>query len=53
MPDISMCANSECPMKKDCYRNPASGTKPSLMQSWSAFAPDKDGNCENYVMRGK
>jgi hypothetical protein len=27
-PDISMCADDECPSRAKCYRSKASGTKP-------------------------
>ena len=29
MPDISMCDSKTCPLKTKCYRNEASGTKPT------------------------
>ena len=36
MPDISMCSNKTCPLKKDCYRYTA---KPSeFRQSYSNFS---------------
>lgn len=28
MPDITMCANDDCPHAETCHRNPASGTEP-------------------------
>lgn len=35
MPDISMCPSQDCPARTDCYRNEASGTRPSeWRQSW-------------------
>lgn len=35
MPDITMCGSICCPVRKYCYRNPASGTEPSeFRQSW-------------------
>ena len=41
MPDILMCANHTCPLREDCYRNPASGTKPSeFRQSGGSFDPE-------------
>lgn len=51
MPDIAMCPNDECPSKATCYRNEASGTKPSpLRQSWMLFEYDPDmGMCFYYV----
>ena len=35
MPDISMCRETECPLRQSCYRNEASGTKPS--EHWQAW----------------
>jgi hypothetical protein len=35
MPDISMCADDECPSRAECYRHKESGTKPHL--PWQAF----------------
>lgn len=38
MPDISMCPSEDCPIRGDCYRNEASGTRPNeRWQSYSAF----------------
>lgn len=38
MPDISMCGDLACPSRAACYRNPASGTRPTAQwQSWSDF----------------
>jgi hypothetical protein len=34
MPDISMCLNEHCPLRKTCYRFTA---KPSYYQSYSMF----------------
>jgi hypothetical protein len=46
MPDISMCQNEECPLKKKCYRFTA---KPSpLLQTYAYFKPDEDGKCEYF-----
>ena len=40
MPDITMCANDKCPIRKKCKRSPDSGTVPSDMwQSWTKFEP--------------
>lgn len=36
MPDISMCADDECPSRAECYRHKASGTVPNM--PWQAFA---------------
>jgi hypothetical protein len=35
MPDISMCADDDCPSRAKCYRHKASGTVPHV--SWQAF----------------
>jgi hypothetical protein len=35
MPDISMCADDECPSRAECYRHKESGTKPHV--PWQAF----------------
>jgi hypothetical protein len=52
MPDITMCGSETCPLKANCYRNPASGTKPSeYRQSWF-MGLDKEGEeCEHYWPR--
>lgn len=34
IPDITMCVNEKCSMRKECYR---SQEKPSEYQSWSNF----------------
>lgn len=48
MPDISMCANKECPLKKTCYRYNA--TPSEFRQSYAKFEYDKDTNsCDYYV----
>lgn len=35
MPDISMCADDDCPSRAECYRHKASGTVPS--EPWQTF----------------
>jgi hypothetical protein len=45
MPDISMCADDECPSRAECYRHKASGTVPSeYQQAFTDFQrqPDRD-----------
>lgn len=54
MPDITMCASSECPLAQRCYRSPESGTEPSeFRQSWSAYTwvQDNEGQvyCRSYA----
>jgi hypothetical protein len=44
-PDISMCADDECPSRAECYRHKASGTKPcEYRQAFADFErqPDRD-----------
>jgi hypothetical protein len=49
MPDISMCDSETCPLKTNCYRNPASGTKPSEhRQSWFMGLPSEGETCNHY-----
>lgn len=48
MPDISMCANQECPLKAICYRNPASGTKPSEYQTFFHPVADEFTGCDYF-----
>jgi hypothetical protein len=51
MPDITMCAVSDCPLSPRCYRHADSGTKPS--DPWQAYwviedsAPRGD-DCPHY-----
>jgi len=51
MGDISMCANDDqCPVKSQCYRSTASGTKPTEQrQSWMAFQPSRGVSCRGFV----
>jgi hypothetical protein len=37
MPDITMCANTDCQKRFQCYRHPASGTLGSDYQSYAEF----------------
>ncbi len=45
MPDISMCANVECPKAGRCYRFMA---EPSERQSYGSFKPDASGQCNAF-----
>ena len=49
MPDISMCANKECPLKEQCYRWTA---KASDWQSYADFKfevlPDGKIECDSF-----
>lgn len=52
MPDITMCANKKCPLKKTCYRYTATPSK--FMQSYAGFEYDKDTkSCDYYVKNVK
>jgi hypothetical protein len=42
MPDITMCASKECPVRKKCYRATA---KPSQRQSMADFYNKNEENC--------
>lgn len=44
MPDITMCANKDCPIKETCYRFKAIPSE--FRQSWNNFNYDK--GCEYY-----
>ena len=46
MPDISMCQNEECPLRKKCYRYTA--TPNEHLQAYGWFKPDKEGKCEAF-----
>lgn len=47
MPDISMCDSPTCPLRDSCYRNPASGTKPSeFRQAWFIGQSDEGLDCK-------
>jgi len=49
MPDISMCDSETCPLKTKCYRNPASGTRPSEpVQSWFWLLDEEGEDCDQY-----
>lgn len=45
MPDISMCMNSKCVRREECYRYRAI---PFKIQSYSNFRPIK-GKCRNFM----
>lgn len=47
MPDISMCANQNCPKRNECYRYTA--TPNPLRQSYGDFLPKPgDDQCEYF-----
>lgn len=47
MPDISKCANEDCPLKNTCYRYTS---KPNeLWQSYNNYSYNKETNeCKDY-----
>ena len=52
MPDITMCAATDCAMSKVCYRHRDSGTEPS--EFWQAFCNfqkenDESGDVEDCI----
>lgn len=54
MPDITMCDSETCKVRKTCYRNQDSGTKPSAFrQSWFMGPPGDDETCNYYWERNK
>lgn len=44
MPDITMCANQDCPLRDRCYIAQA---EPSYLQSYARF--EHDGECEWFI----
>lgn len=47
MPDISLCINEKCTIKKNCYRHTA---KPSeIWQSVIHFEQNKDKTCDHFI----
>lgn len=51
MPDISMCADEDCPSKLKCYRFMARPDQ--YRQSYAAFQHDKTGKCKMFWEIGK
>jgi len=51
MPDISMCASTECPSRHTCYRATAIRSE---HQSWRDFEATRKGRerCDSYIERG-
>ncbi len=49
MPDITMCASEVCTLKVNCYRSPASGTKPNeYRQAWYLDKTLTGEGCKSY-----
>jgi hypothetical protein len=51
MPDITMCQDSKCPFKRECYRFTA---EPSILQSYFSVSPldVKKGKCDYFSHNG-
>ena len=47
MPNVTMCMNDECVMRKECLRYVATPGKYS--QSFSFYKPNADGTCEDKI----
>lgn len=43
MPDISLCVNDKCPLRKECYRFTAIPS--DFLQSYTFFNLNADGTC--------
>lgn len=49
MPDICMCPSTNCAVRKTCYRNQESGTKPDeYWQSYFVTSPGQGEDCSHY-----
>jgi hypothetical protein len=46
MPDITMCENNACPLRRKCERFMAS---PSPIQAYDRFTPDENGECNMFM----
>ena len=47
MPDISMCKNETCKLKKECYRYMAEPSK--YWQTYADIKPNKKGECDYFI----
>ena len=47
MPDMTMCLNEDCKMKRKCYRHEAKPASPQ--QPYARFVPEDDGECEHFL----
>lgn len=47
MPDIAMCKNDECKLKRDCYRYLAIPNE--HVQTYSDFNPEADNFCSHQI----
>ena len=50
MPDITLCINTNCPLKDKCYRYTA---KPELLQAYTRFEYDEKTNTCKYFINNK
>ena len=47
MPDIAMCKNETCKLKKECYRYMAEPSK--YRQAYADIKPNKKGECDYFI----
>jgi hypothetical protein len=47
MPDIAMCKNETCKLKKDCYRYMAEPSK--YWQTYADIKPNEKGECAYFI----
>lgn len=48
MPDMTLCANEDCPLKEGCYRYMALDTDPWQSYYYGPYN-SKTGKCEDYI----
>ena len=46
MPDISMCSNDKCKVRKQCYRYM---TKPDHYQTYATFGRKDNKKCKDFI----
>lgn len=47
MPDMSLCTNESCPLRKGCYR--ATAIPSDFLQSYMSFNLNADGTCNWFL----
>ena len=47
MPDIAMCKNETCKLKKECYRYMVEPSK--YRQTYADIKPNKKGGCDYFI----
>ena len=52
MPDISMCQDTQCPSREECYRFTAKPSQPQYYSDFSEFRAGQDV-CEDFVPNEK